>query len=710
MNAFEIKEAIISDNDKSPFEIIQSICTLTHSYSDNSPVIQDLLLHILDKRSRFKSCNDIINSLLRKYGLFPYLVQDDLSFSDAIAYELHKFNQHELKIVFHRQQFEVYSHISNGENIILSAPTSFGKSLIIEALVADNIYANIVIILPTIALIDEMRRALNKYSDNYKVITHNSQEKGNNNIFIFTQERFYENHNLPKIDFFVIDEFYKLNPAGGNEDNSRCYALNKTFYRLLKNTNRFYLLGPNIDNIDFKLPDNISHKFFKTDFRTVAANIIYFANKKGENKTDRLIRLCGLIKDSTLIYCYSPANASTVALALESNLETTLYTANSDFSDWLGINYHPEWVLVKSIKKGIALHHGKLPRAISQYCIKKFNSSDKEVDFLICTSTMIEGVNTKAKNIIIYDNTIGANKRFDYFTFNNICGRSGRMLKHFVGDIYLFHQPPQQELPIVNPPILSQGANAPASLLIELDNDDVSQTTRDKLQEYINNRYLPLYILKKNSKYDLEKQIALAHNITKDASAHHYYLSWTGAPTGLQFVRTCKLLFDYGFLEPRMSAGYSDADSLARMIWEYKSCISIGEFIRRRTRGLVESKEINRVIDTCFDFARNTMSYKLPNALNALDLIQTHVFTSILMDPGSYSFFSSLIENYFQDPIFSILDEYGLPVEIAMKISDVIIPYESVDHAITKIANYDARNSRLSKFEIKWLSEVQKEL
>lgn len=314
MNVFEIKEAIINNNGVTPFEIIQSICTLTHSYSENSPVIQDLLLHVLDRRQRFKSCESIINSLLRKYGLFPYLTQDELSFSDAVAYELHKFNQQKLNIVFHRQQFEVYSCISNGENIILSAPTSFGKSLIIEALVANNTYANIVIILPTIALIDEMRRTLNKYSEFYKLITHNSQERSKNNIFLFTQERFYENDNLPKIDFFIIDEFYKLNPASIDEDNSRCYTLNKTFYRLLKNTDRFYLLGPNIENIDFKLPDNISHRFFKTDFKTVAANVVYFPSRRGENKTDRLIRLCGQINDSTLIYCYSPSNASVVAL------------------------------------------------------------------------------------------------------------------------------------------------------------------------------------------------------------------------------------------------------------------------------------------------------------------------------------------------------------------------------------------------------------
>ena len=43
---------------------------------------------------------------------------------------------------FHIRQAEVFHRIMNGENIILSAPTSFGKSLIIEALVASNDFDN----------------------------------------------------------------------------------------------------------------------------------------------------------------------------------------------------------------------------------------------------------------------------------------------------------------------------------------------------------------------------------------------------------------------------------------------------------------------------------------------------------------------------------------------------------------------------------------
>jgi replicative superfamily II helicase len=39
-----------------------------------------------------------------------------------------------------------------------SAPTSFGKSLLIEEIVASKKYKNIIIIQPTLALLDETRK------------------------------------------------------------------------------------------------------------------------------------------------------------------------------------------------------------------------------------------------------------------------------------------------------------------------------------------------------------------------------------------------------------------------------------------------------------------------------------------------------------------------------------------------------------------------
>ena len=60
--------------------------------------------------------------------------------------------------------------------------------------------------------------------------------------------------NFEKIDFFVIDEFYKLSL---NRDDDRAIALNAAFYKLLKFSSFFYLLGPVINDIPLKFKIHI---------------------------------------------------------------------------------------------------------------------------------------------------------------------------------------------------------------------------------------------------------------------------------------------------------------------------------------------------------------------------------------------------------------------------------------------------------------------
>lgn len=74
-----------------------------------------------------------------------------------------------------------------------------------------------------------------------------------------------------------------------------------------------------------------------------------------------------------------------------------------------------------------------------------------------------ELVNTAARNVVVVDNKI-SNKKCDFFTFNNIRGRSGRMWRHFIGHVYLFNDPPQSELEFVDVPVFTQNDSAPDAL------------------------------------------------------------------------------------------------------------------------------------------------------------------------------------------------------------------------------------------------------
>lgn len=89
---------------------------------------------------------------------------------------------------------------------------------------------------------------------------------------------------------------------------------------------------------------------------------------------------------------------------------------------------------IKSSKKGIGIHHGLVPKYIQQEIISLFNEGVLKV--LICTTTITEGVNTTAKNIIVLSGKKGT-KDLKKFDAQNIEGRAGRFMEHYKGRIFI---------------------------------------------------------------------------------------------------------------------------------------------------------------------------------------------------------------------------------------------------------------------------------
>ena len=146
-------------------------------------------------------------------------------------------------ITLHREQSLLLKKLLNGENIAVSAPTSFGKSFVIDAFISITKPKNVVLIVPTIALTDETRRRLyKKFSDTYKIITTTDVELAEKNIFIFPQERALNYVNkIEVIDILIIDEFYK---ASSDHDDERSPALIKAIMQLGKQAKQKYFLAP----------------------------------------------------------------------------------------------------------------------------------------------------------------------------------------------------------------------------------------------------------------------------------------------------------------------------------------------------------------------------------------------------------------------------------------------------------------------------------
>ena len=84
-------------------------------------------------------------------------------------------------------------------------------------------------------------------------------------------------------------------------------------------------------------------------------------------------------------------------------------------------------------KEMLGIHHGKFPKYIQNEVLRLFNNGTFE--YLFCTSTIIEGVNTNAKNVVIINNSVG-NTSMTAFALKNIKGRAGRYYHHSMGRVF----------------------------------------------------------------------------------------------------------------------------------------------------------------------------------------------------------------------------------------------------------------------------------
>jgi hypothetical protein len=671
---------------------VSGYLNLTKGTSDEH-LGQELVIRLLDAKHIFEDHAAILDSFVRESGLFPYLQPDRLGIADALAYEMHRPTASS-ETVFHRAQAQVFDHLMAGRSVVLSAPTSFGKSLIIDAVVNSGRYRNIAIVVPTLALLDETRRRLTVHGERYKIITHSSQIPGERNIFVHTQERVVENKHIQHTDFFVIDEFYKLNPG---EDDGRAQMLNLAFHKLAKQARQFYMLGPNIQNIPDSFIEKYQCRFIRTDFNTVASEIHRFDVK---DDSAHAVNLCLRLKEPTLIYVRSPARAQSIAIQLANALGNNGTESAKETAAWVRERYHRDWSFAKAFDAGVGVHHGRLPRSLTQLVVRRFNEG--ALRYLVCTSTLIEGVNTRAKHVIVLDNKV-ASKKFDYFTFANIKGRSGRMLKHFIGHVYLYHEPPQPELPLVDIPVVTQSDEASDALLIQLEPAELSASSSGRVKQYFDDPLLSLDVLRENAGIDPAAQLDVAQAIVNDLQKAHTMMSWRGFPTYEQLAYPCELLWKH-FTGGRLRSGAHTARQLAFLLMRVLQVPRFSDAIALFHR---DGRHIDEAIETLLDFQRQWAEFRAPNLLSAVDRIQRHVFEKYGLSAGNYDAFIGQVENLGRSPVVNALDEYGLPTQIGQIVWENSGRPDTLDEMLDAMRQRHLYFMGLSQFENRLVQDVR---
>lgn len=391
-----------------------------------------------DKRKQLLMLIDegkVVNDLeLGMYDLTPYYSEsDDQTLVEKILHVKNDLRQVQhiknKKICFAPQQIEALNFLKKNKRCILSAPTSFGKTLIVKEYIYVESPISVVYIVPTNALAYELE---NSFKENPSFSTYSIFDRKKANIthfindesllFIGTQEKYLEiKEALPKeIDLFVIDEAYKLEDSTREQ---RGYKLSESFLDSISmRCKKIFLLSPNA----------IFKGFEKYGFQEF--NSLYNPVDKVFRIVDEKVFFPTLYEEArkgkTILFCDTPTLINETVDMVCSHFEGNKYT---DFINFLETEYHPDWSVVKFLKKGVLVHHGQMPKYIQNKMINLFNKNDN-FSLLIGTNSISEGINTPTKNLFIHpkSNKIISNK----FLLKNTIGRAGRLGEYPIGYVY----------------------------------------------------------------------------------------------------------------------------------------------------------------------------------------------------------------------------------------------------------------------------------
>ena len=420
--------------------------------------------------------------LIRKFGQSDNIDDYDLNTLSACIYESTLHIDENIKI--HRYQKEVLDKfIPNEQNrYFLSATTSFGKTFLIYEIIKKLQYKNVALIFPTIALLSENYQRIftepnySYFYNEFQIHTLsdiNDIDESDKNIFIYTPERylsFIDKYPEIQMDFVFVDEIYKIDNEylidAVNKENERDTAYRVALQNILAKTSDILLVGPYIEFPDKS--NNQVNQSFNTFLNSNKFEVIDYNKYEIVNKSfdilhgkineidDQLtIDLTGWYKnvgrkiskifqdlinidENAIIYTRGAGTAeNNVKLILEN--VSNKKELSSDLKDFIGhlksaFSFDGVWVIISALENRIGIHHGLVPKYIQKEIISFFNQN--ELDLLVSTTTITEGVNTSAKNLIVTNASKG-NKPLKTFDAKNIAGRAGRFLHHFSGRVLI---------------------------------------------------------------------------------------------------------------------------------------------------------------------------------------------------------------------------------------------------------------------------------
>lgn len=440
-------------------------------------------------RSRFPGVAGLVRVILTRLGNFPamrtsekvagfYALPTTLAVEEEVRRRGNQLDLGDVQLALTDFQARLWKALTTGSNVVISGPTSAGKSFILQTflrqLAASGRLRHACYLVPSRALISQVTddivawRNADGLNDLVVLNVPVSKEAPlpDRAIFVLTQERLQVllgAHPGFSPEIVIVDE------AQNVQDGSRGVLLSSVVDALLANRPdaQVVFAGPNLRNGEvfgdmFGL-DEVSLN--KTTTVVVGQNLINVITKTFEKgwvrfetlkeRSDERVDLGGLDlgsfpgskrarlakigmalggRSATIVYADDPNQAEEIAkliaeprkVAEDENLRT--------IADFITDAVHPQYVLADLIPKRVGFHYGRMPSLVRRSVEEAFSKG--ELDVLVTTSTLLQGVNFPAKNLVMLSPRKGDDP-LDGSDFWNLAGRAGRLGREFHGNVYL---------------------------------------------------------------------------------------------------------------------------------------------------------------------------------------------------------------------------------------------------------------------------------
>jgi hypothetical protein len=444
--------------------------------------------------------------VLTRLGNFPSIgTRKDVEDSNAslpfslIAEEIASSDGHEVTIngqtvLLTDFQQRLWRTLVDSRRIALAAPTSAGKSFILQgylcSLFSDDRSRSIIYLVPTRALIAQVANDLTaqfhgtaqKIPSIVTVPIDSETLLTDRAIYVMTQERVQlalSAHPDFSASVIIVDEAHSI------ADGSRGVLLQWVVDDLLVRNPSAQILfaSPGIRNLDvfgrlFGLSDVVE---FSSVEPTVAQNFLVTAvesatkgkisihtagdgskalrevarlelNRTLASRIEKLVHIPAELGrgHSNIIYANGAAEAESVALQLAELMSDRKATESRlALSQLAKEAVHSNYALVECVKYGVAFHYSNIPTQLRRAIETAVSSG--EIDFLVCTSTLLQGVNLPAKNIFMFAPEKGRTNPLESTDFWNLAGRAGRLKREFQGNIFLIDYEKWKKKPLKGP-------------------------------------------------------------------------------------------------------------------------------------------------------------------------------------------------------------------------------------------------------------------